>query len=44
MVYEDLATRVNAQLKQLNLLMTGDLSAFNNWCTTRTCRRFWRPR
>jgi photosystem II stability/assembly factor-like uncharacterized protein len=29
MVYEDLATRVNAQLKQLNLLMTDDLSAFN---------------
>ncbi len=29
MVYEDLATRVNAQLKQLNLLMTDDLGAFN---------------
>lgn len=29
MVYEDLATRVNAQLKALNTLMTSDLSAFN---------------
>jgi hypothetical protein len=29
MVYEDLATRVNAQLKALNGLMTSDLSAFN---------------
>ena len=29
MVYEDLATRVNAQLKTLNSLMTTDLAAFN---------------
>ena len=29
MVYEDLATRVNAQLKALNTLMTSDLAAFN---------------
>jgi photosystem II stability/assembly factor-like uncharacterized protein len=29
MVYEDLATSVNAQLKGLNTLMTGDLAAFN---------------
>jgi photosystem II stability/assembly factor-like uncharacterized protein len=29
MVYEDLATRVNAQLKTLNSLMTVDLAAFN---------------
>jgi hypothetical protein len=29
MVYEDLATRVNAQLKALNGLLTTDLSAFN---------------
>ena len=29
MVYEDLATRVNAELKALNTLMTSDLAAFN---------------
>ena len=29
MVYEDLATRVNAQLKTLNSLLTTDLAAFN---------------
>jgi len=29
MVYEDLATAVNAQLKTLDKLMTGDLTAFN---------------
>ena len=29
MVYEDLATRVNAQLKMLNGLLTTDLAAFN---------------
>ena len=29
MVYEDLATRVNAQLKTLNTLLSTDLSAFN---------------
>ncbi len=29
MVYEDLATRVNAQLKTLNSLLTADLTAFN---------------
>ncbi len=29
MVYEDLATRVNAQLKALNGLLTSDLAAFN---------------
>jgi hypothetical protein len=29
MVYEDLATRVNAQLKTLNGLLTSDLAAFN---------------
>jgi photosystem II stability/assembly factor-like uncharacterized protein len=29
MVYEDLATQVNARLKTLNSLMTGDLAAFN---------------
>jgi hypothetical protein len=29
MVYEDLATRVNAELKTLNGVMTTDLAAFN---------------
>ena len=29
MVYEELATRVNAQLKVLNGLMTTELAAFN---------------
>jgi hypothetical protein len=29
MVYEDLATRVNAQIKMLNGLLAGDLAAFN---------------
>jgi hypothetical protein len=29
MVYEDLATRVNAQLKTLNGLLTSDLASFN---------------
>jgi hypothetical protein len=29
MVYEDLATRVNAQLKSLNSLLSSDLAAFN---------------
>ena len=29
MVYEELATRVNAQLKMLNGLLTTDLAAFN---------------
>jgi hypothetical protein len=29
MVYEDLATRVNGQLKALDALMTSDLTAFN---------------
>ena len=29
MVYEDLATRVNAQIKMLNALLTTDLAAFN---------------
>ena len=29
MVYEDLATRVNAELKALNMLMMSDLAAFN---------------
>ena len=29
MVYEDLATRVNAQLKNLNALLSTDLAAFN---------------
>jgi len=29
MVYEDLATRVNGELKTLNALMTSDLAAFN---------------
>jgi hypothetical protein len=29
MVYEDVATRVNAQLKTLDTLMTTDLAAFN---------------
>jgi hypothetical protein len=29
MVYEDLATRVNAQIKSLNSLLTADLAAFN---------------
>jgi hypothetical protein len=29
MVYEDLATRVNAELKSLNGVLTTDLAAFN---------------
>ena len=29
MVYEDLATQVNAELKKLDVLMTADLAAFN---------------
>jgi hypothetical protein len=29
MVYEDLATQVNAELKKLDVLMTADLTAFN---------------
>ena len=29
MVYEDLATQVNAELKKLNVLLTADLAAFN---------------
>jgi hypothetical protein len=29
MVYEDLATQVNAELKALDQLMNGDLAAFN---------------
>jgi len=29
MVYEDVATRVNAQLKTLDTLLTTDLAAFN---------------
>ncbi len=29
MVYEDVATRVNSQLKTLDNLMTNDLAAFN---------------
>ena len=40
MVYEDLATRVNAQLKTLNGLLTAGPGAHStSWCTTRTCRR-----
>ena len=40
MVYEDLATRVNAQLKTLNGLMTTDLGGSTSWFTTPTCRRY----
>jgi hypothetical protein len=29
MVYEDLATQVNAELKKLSTLMTADLATFN---------------
>jgi serine/threonine-protein kinase RIO1 len=29
MVYEDVATRVNSQMKTLDGLLTGDLAAFN---------------
>jgi hypothetical protein len=29
MVYEDLATQVNAELKKLDVLMSADLMAFN---------------